>query len=64
MTLIPREDFVDSTDQLLDLLFDVMFAAVSPTSMVLSPLILGLSLERIAPGSVAPDLLFNCCEIC
>jgi len=29
-------DFIDSADQMLSFLFDVMFAAVSPTSIVSS----------------------------
>ena len=32
MGYISWTDFIDSVDQLLSLLFDVMFAAVSPTS--------------------------------
>ena len=40
-----EKDFIDSTDQLLDLLFDVMFAAVSPAPTMLALLTLVLTSE-------------------
>jgi hypothetical protein len=56
---------VDSVDQLLSLLFDVMYAAVSLNS-ILNHMFLthfNLTLERVAFGSIASNLLFDCRQI-
>ena len=56
---------MDSVDQLLSLLFDVMYAAVS-LNLILKHtlLIFNLTLERVAFGSIASNLLFDCRQIC
>ena len=55
---------MDSVDQLLSLLFDVMYAAVS-LNLILNHTFLtfNLTLERAAFGSVASNLLFDCRQI-